>query len=223
MFEAVHGSAPDIAGQGIANPSGLVLGSIMMLTHIGQGDVASKIHNAWLTTIEDGIHTGEIYREGFSREKVGTDGMTKAIIERLGAKPEKLPVREYPNIAGGIKLPPVRPSKQETKTRIGVDIGINWDKSTDELVAALKPCVTDNLGLQMISNRGTKVWPDGNPDTFCSDNWRLRFMSTDENHIKTSQVVALMSRMNDAGLNFTKSVMLNNYDDVPGFTVAQGE
>ena len=113
--------------------------------------------------------------------------------------------------------------KQETKTRIGVDIGINWDKSTDELVAALKPCVTDNLGLQMISNRGTKVWPDGNPDTFCSDNWRLRFMSTDENHIKTSQVVALMSRMNDAGLNFTKSVMLNNYDDVPGFTVAQGE
>jgi len=223
MFEAVHGSAPDIAGKGIANPSGLVLGSVMMLTHIGQGDIASKIHNAWLATIEDGIHTGEIYREEFSREKVGTQGMTKAIIERLGAKPETLPVRDYPNLAGGLKLPPVRESKKEKKTRVGVDLGINWEKTTDELVAAIKPCIVDNLGLQMISNRGTKVWPDGNPSTFCSDNWRLRFMSTDENHIKTSQVVALMSRMNDAGLNFTKSVMLNNYDGVPGFTVAQGE
>ncbi len=75
----------------------------------------------------------------------------------------------------------------------------------------------------MISNRGTKVWPDGNPATFCSDNWRMRFMTTDDKHIKTSQVIALMSRMNDAGLNFTKSVMLNTYDGEPGFTVAQGE
>jgi isocitrate dehydrogenase len=223
MFEAIHGSAPDIAGQGIANPSGLVLGSVMMLTHIGQGDVASKIHNAWLKTLEDGIHTGEIFREGISKEKVGTEGMTKAVIERLGAKPEQFAVKKYPNIAGGLKLPPVRETKWQVKERTGVDIGLNWDKSTDELVAAVLPCVTDNLGLQMISNRGTKVWPDGNPSTFCSDNWRLRFLTNDGEHIKTSQVVALMGRMNDAGLNFTKSVMLNTYDGVPGYTVAQGE
>lgn len=223
MFEAVHGSAPDIAGQGIANPSGLLLGAVMMLTHIGQGDVASKIHNAWLKTIEDGVHTGEIFREGISYEKVGTDGMKKAIIERLGEKPQTLVAKEYPNQSGGLKLPPVRETKWETKERVGVDIGINWDKTTEDLVAAILPCVTDNLGLQMISNRGTKVWPEGNPSTFCCDNWRLRFMSTDGEHIKTSQVIALMGRMNDAGLNFTKSVMLNNYNAVPGFTVAQGE
>jgi isocitrate dehydrogenase len=195
----------------------------MMLTHIGQGDVASKIHNAWLKTLEDGIHTGEIFREGISKEKVGTEGMTKAVIERLGAKPEQFAVKKYPNIAGGLKLPPVRETKWQVKERTGVDIGLNWDKSTDELVAAVLPCVTDNLGLQMISNRGTKVWPDGNPSTFCSDNWRLRFLTNDGEHIKTSQVVALMGRMNDAGLNFTKSVMLNTYDGVPGYTVAQGE
>src|SRR5690606_10971564 len=64
MFEAIHGSAPDIAGKGIANPSGLLLGAVMMLVHIGQSDVAEKIHNAWLKTIEDGLHTGDIYREG---------------------------------------------------------------------------------------------------------------------------------------------------------------
>ncbi|MGH1398512.1 MAG: NADP-dependent isocitrate dehydrogenase [Alphaproteobacteria bacterium] len=223
MFEAIHGSAPDIAGQGIANPSGLVLGSVMMLTHIGQGDVASKIHNAWLKTLEDGIHTGEIYREGISKEKVGTSGMTKAIIERLGATPEQFETKQYPNIAGGLTLPPVRPVKLQKKERVGVDIGLNWDKTTEELVALITPCITDNLGLQMISNRGTKVWPDGNPSTFCSDNWRMRFISTDDAHIKTSQVIALMSRMNDAGLNFTKSVMLNTYDGEAGFTVAQGE
>ena len=223
MFEAVHGSAPDIAGQGIANPSGLILGSVMMLTHIGQGGAASKIHNAWLKTIEDGIHTGEIYREKISKEKVGTEGFTKAVIERLGAEPEKLQARNYPDTPGGLKLPPLKPRVEVSKERVGVDIGINWEGSADDLAAAVNACVNDNLKLQMISNRGTKVWPEGQPETFCADNWRLRFLSDDGQEIKTSQVVALMTRMNEADLNFTKSVMLHNYDGEPGFTVAQGE
>lgn len=223
MFEAVHGSAPDIAGAGIANPSGLILGSIMMLTHIGQGDAASKVHNAWLRTLEDGIHTGEIFREGVSKEKVGTDGFTKAVIERLGAKPEKLAPKEYPNVAGGLKLPELKPRIDVKKERIGVDIGINFEGSPDDLAAKINACVNDNLKLHMISNRGTKVWPDGAPETFCADNWRLRFLSDNGEHVKTSQVLALMNRMNESGLNFTKSVMLHNFDGEAGFTVAQGE
>lgn len=223
MFEAVHGSAPDIAGQGIANPSGLVLGSVMMLTHIGQGAAASKIHNAWLKTIEDGIHTGEIYREKISKEKVGTEGFTKAVIERLNVEPEKLQARHYPDVSGGLKLPPLKPRIEVKKERVGVDIGINFEGTPDDLAAKVNACVNDNLKLQMISNRGTKVWPDGQPETFCADNWRLRFLSDDAEHIKTSQVIALITRMNEANLNFTKSVMLHNYDGEPGFTVAQGE
>ena len=222
MFEAVHGSAPDISGQGIANPSGLILGSVMMLTHIGQGDAASKVHNAWLKTLEDGIHTGEIFREGSSKEKVGTEGFTKAVIECLGEKPEQLAPKDYPNTPGGLKLPPLRPSPECKKERVGVDIGINWEGTADELAAAVNACVSDNLKLQMISNRGTKVWPNGQPETFCADNWRLRFIS-DGGEVKTSQVLALMTRMNEADLNFTKSVMLHNFDGKPGFTVAQGE
>ena len=223
MFEAVHGSAPDISGQNLANPSGLILGSVMMLTHIGQGGVASKIHNAWLKTLEDGIHTGEIYRDGVSKEKVGTDGFTKAVIERLGIEPETLAKKSYPDSAGGLNLPPLKPSVPVKKERIGVDIGLNFEGTPDELAAKIKACVSDNLDLQMISNRGTKVWPNGRPETFCADNWRLRFIRNDDQPIKTSQVVALMHRMNEADLNFTKSVMLNNYDGEPGFTVAQGE
>lgn len=224
MFEAVHGSAPDIAGQGIANPSGLLLGAVMMLVHIGQGDVAAKIHNAWLKTIEDGIHTGEIYQEGLSKEKVGTDGLCKAVIERLGQTPTTLKTVDYSGVpAGGMKLPPLKKVPEAKKERIGVDIGINFSGKADDLAEYVQACVTDNLGLHMISNRGTKVWPDGRPETFCADNWRLRFLSTDGQKIKTSQVIALMDRMNQADLNFTKSVMLNNYDGQPGFTVAQGE
>jgi isocitrate dehydrogenase len=224
MFEAVHGSAPDIAGQGIGNPSGLLLGAIQMLVHIGQGDVAAKIHNAWLKTIEDGIHTGEIYREGLSKQRAGTAEFSAAVIERLGQTPSTLPVKDYSGVpAGGMKLPPLKPRVEVKKKRVGIDIGLNFDGKPDELAEIVQRCINDNLILQMISNRGTKVWPNGRPETFCADNWRLRFMARDEREIHTSQVIALMERMNTAGLNFTKSVMLHNFDGEPGFTVAQGE
>jgi len=223
MFEAVHGSAPDIAGQGIANPSGLLLGAIQMLVHIGQGDVAANIHNAWLKTIEDGIHTGDIYREGESTEKVGTENMCAAIIERLGQTPTTLDVVDYSSVpSGGITLPPLKPRIDAKVVRIGVDIGINWDGSAEELATRVQTCEADDLKLQMISNRGTKVWPNGKESTFCADNWRLRFVA-DGGNVKTSQVIALMSRMNAADLNFTKSMMLNTYDGIEAFTVAQGE
>lgn len=224
MFEAVHGSAPDIAGRGIANPSGLLLGAVMMLVHIGQGKVAADIHNAWLKTIEDGIHTGEIYREGVSRQRAGTKEFAEAVIARLGRQPETLNAVDYSKApAGGIRLPALKPRVEAKKERVGVDIGINWDGSAEELAERVRACVNDNLELQMISNRGTKVWPNGQPGTFCADNWRLRFMGRDGSTVRTSQVIALMERMNKADLNFTKSSMLNTYDGQPGFTVAQGE
>lgn len=223
MFEAVHGSAPDIAGMGIANPSGLILGSVMMLVHIGQGDVASKIHNAWLKTIEDGVHTGEVFRDDVSHQKVGTEDFTKAVLERLGEKPKVLAERQYANGSGAMIMPPLKPVVQEKIERVGVDLNLTWHGSADELAKRVQACVTDNLDLQMISNRGVKVWPDGQPDTFCADNYRLRFMGKDESTVTTSQVIALMDRINQADMNFTKSVMLNVFDGKPGFTKAQGE
>jgi len=223
MFEAVHGSAPDIAGMGIANPSGLILGSTMMLVHIGQGDVASKIHNAWLKTIEDGFHTGEIYREGVSAHKVGTDEFTKAVIERLGASPEKLTPKKYASGSGAMTMPPLKKVATEQVERIGVDLNLTWGGTADELAAKVKACVNDNLDLQMISNRGVKVWPNGQPDTFCADNYRLRFMAGEGETVSTTQVIALMDRINKADMNFTNAIMLHNFDGKPGFTKAQGE
>lgn len=224
MFEAVHGSAPDISGQGIANPSGLILGAIQMLVHIGQADVAQNIHNAWLKTIEDGIHTGDIFREGESKALVGTADFSDAVMERLGQSPTTLKAVDYSSApAGGLKIPPVRDRVEQKAERIGVDIGINWEGTPDELATVVQACEADNLKLAMISNRGTKVWPDGKEGTFCADNWRLRFLGENESTILTSQVIGLMDRMNQNDLNFTKSVMLNTFDGEKGFTVAQGE
>src|ERR687884_2330168 len=90
MFEAIHGSAPRRAGQNLANPSGLLLGAVLMLVHIDQPDVAERVHNAWLRTIEDGIHTYDIFTEGVSRQKVGTREFAEAVVARLGQGPQQL-------------------------------------------------------------------------------------------------------------------------------------
>ena len=95
MFEAIHGSAPRRAGQNLANPSGLLLGGVMMLVHIGQPEIAERVHNAWLKTMEDGIHTYDIFEEGVSKQKVGTKEFAQAVVERLGQKPETLKAVKY--------------------------------------------------------------------------------------------------------------------------------
>src|SRR5262249_45693546 len=100
MFEAIHGSAPRRAGQNLANPSGLLLGSIMMLVHINQQDVAERVHNAWLRTIEDGVHTYDIFDESVSKQKVGTREFARAVIERLGQKSQTLKAVTYRKDAG---------------------------------------------------------------------------------------------------------------------------
>src|ERR1700684_763310 len=81
MFEAIHGSAPRRAGQNLANPSGLLLAAVMMLQHIGEPETAEKIHNAWLKTLEDGIHTYDIYKEKNSKQKVGTKEFANAVVK----------------------------------------------------------------------------------------------------------------------------------------------
>src|SRR5262247_3093754 len=95
MFEAIHGSAPRRAGQNLANPSGLLLGAVMMLVHLGLTDAAERVHNGWLRTIEDGIHTYDIYDERVSKQKVGTKEFAEAVVERLSQKPNTLRAVSY--------------------------------------------------------------------------------------------------------------------------------
>ena len=108
MFEAIHGSAPALAGQDAANPSGLLLAAVQMLVHLGQPDVAVRVHNAWLRTMEEGIHTFDIYTEGVSKQRVGTREFTEAVIARLGQEPQVLKPVAYH--AGEQKRPPPAPT-----------------------------------------------------------------------------------------------------------------
>src|SRR5438093_1347564 len=123
MFEAIHGSAPRRAGQNLANPSGLFLGSILMLVHINQPDIAELAHNAWLATIEDGVHTYDMYKEGVSTQKVGTKEFADAVVARLGQMPETLkPVRYAANVASANGKPIVTITDRQKKELVGVDV-----------------------------------------------------------------------------------------------------
>lgn len=226
MFEAIHGSAPKRAGQNSANPSGLLLGAVMMLAHINQAAIAQKVHNAWLRTIEDGIHTYDIYKEGTSKQKVGTKEFSHAVIARLGQKPETLKEVSYNEF--NIKMfdhYDYRKIKKAKKETIGVDIYLHWNKgSANELGDNLKGHAIENLKLVMISNRGVKVYPAGHSETFCVDHWRCRFQSVTEGApVSHDQIIAQLNALKNAGYDFIKIENLCTFDGVPGFTLAQGQ
>ena len=222
MFEAIHGSAPDIAGQGIANPSGLILAGVMMLNHVGQGETAAKVHNAWLRAIEDGIHTGDIAREGPTRERVGTDAFADAVIARLGQLPQRLAQVSY---AGDttVPIPPLPERKPALRELVGVDVFANHSGPIEQLVAGLKQAENRIAELKMITNRGVKVWPHGHEETFCTDHWRCRFEARAGTQMNKAVVLDILQRLNKAGLDFIKTEQLYTFDGEAGYSLGQGQ
>ncbi len=227
MFEAIHGSAPDIAGKGIANPSGLLMGAVMMLVHINQTEAAERIHNAWLRTLEQGIHTGDIYTEGTSTQRVGTEAFADAVIERLGEAPQTLKPVHYRHIEP-VKPLTFTPRRQtQTKQLVGIDVFLDWGtpeaRNPDVLGESLRKIGTDQLQLIMITNRGQKVWPHGNPETFCTDHWRCRFESPAERPINHGDITTLLTRAYEAGFDVIKTENLYMFDGERGFSLGQGQ
>jgi isocitrate dehydrogenase len=228
MFEAIHGSAPRRAGQNLANPSGLLLGAIMMLVHIGQTGVAERVHNAWLRTIEDGVHTYDTFDEGVSKQKVGTKEFAQAVAGRLGKRPQTLKEVSYnkEDSAGEINGETIVMERSDTKKDlVGVDVFVDWlNGSPDDLGTALAKVASEGLQLIMVSNRGVKVWPGGQAETFCSDQWRCRFMSTNKGDvINHKQIISLLGNVDSAGFDFIKTENLCNFDGQRGYSLDQGE
>jgi isocitrate dehydrogenase len=226
MFEAIHGSAPRRAGQNLANPSGLLLGAVMMLVHIGEAQTAERVHNAWLRTLEDGIHTYDIYNEDVSKQKVGTKEFADAVVERLGQKPEKLKAAEYSAAGSAFETKPLTAVTRSKKDLVGVDVFLDWTKgSANDLGDLLSKANGDDLKLSMMSNRGVKVWPGGHAETFCSDHWRCRFLnpSAAGGEVKHDQIVSLLGRIAASGFDFIKTENLYNFDGQRGYSLDQGE
>ncbi|MFN2390368.1 MAG: NADP-dependent isocitrate dehydrogenase [Pyrinomonadaceae bacterium] len=233
MFEAIHGSAPKRAGQNKANPSGLFLGAVMMLIHINQPDIATLAHNAWLRTIEDGVHTYDIAREGTTKQTVGTKEFAEEVCKRIGQKPETIKTVDYKVIEESGDAAATKPlytiREPQKKELVGIDVFINWWNGKffgagEEIGALVEKINGDGVNLVMISNRGTKVYPSGQPDTFCVDHWRCRFMSDAQDGTLTKQqVINLLKRFDENGLDFIKTEHLYNFDGKAGYALGQGQ
>lgn len=223
MFEAIHGSAPRIAGQNIANPSGLLQGAVMMLNHIGQGDVAARVNNAWLKTIEDGIHTYDIYKEGVSTRKVGTKEFAEAVIANLGKMPSQLKTVSYKSDAA-FKLPRYVRKEASEKVLAGVDLFVHWRGTDPEALAQKVQALNrSDLNLSMITNRGIKVWPDGFEETFCTDHWRCRFKPSNGARVSKKEIVDLLSKAIDHDIDTIKTENLYTFNGTAAYSLGQGQ
>jgi isocitrate dehydrogenase len=223
MFEAIHGSAPMIAGQNIANPSGLLQGAILMLTHIGQTGIAQKIQNAWLKTIEDGVHTFDIYKEGTSKVKVGTKEFAEAVIANLGQQPSVLQSVTYSDNTI-MNLPKYQRKAAAKKDLVGVDIFLHWrGEDPNELAALVKQVNVPGVELTMITNRGIKVWPEGFKETFCTDHWRCRFKPVKGASITKQSIIELLSQGIQFDLDIIKTENLYAFDGVEKYSLGQGQ
>ncbi|HVZ25308.1 MAG TPA: NADP-dependent isocitrate dehydrogenase [Sediminibacterium sp.] len=223
MFEAIHGSAPRRAGQNVANPSGLLQGAIMMLNHIGQTDVAEKVQNAWLKTIEEGIHTYDIFKEGVSKQLVGTREFAQAVIANLGQQPQQLKAVSYAK-GTALRLPKYQRKSPAKKELVGVDVFVQWNGSNpDELAGMLKKMEHEDVQLTMITNRGIKVWPDGFEETFCTDHWRCRFKPANGQHLTKKQIIQLLAKAEENNIDSIKTENLYMFNGKQAYSLGQGQ
>ena len=211
MFEAIHGSAPRRAAQNLANPSGLILASVMMLNHLSLAKEASLIHNSWLRTLEEGIHTYDIYNEAISRQKVGTKEFGDAVIARLGKEPEKFKPIHY-QTSGTPHKAALNPPSPEKKSLVGIDVFIDHPGPADLLAKQIQQA-NPGLKLTQIFNRGVSVWPQMMPETSTTQSWRCR--------LQGDKVIEALTKLAHSGLDITQTVNLYTFDNKPGYTLAQ--
>ena len=227
MFEAIHGSAPDIAGRDIANPTALLKAAAQMLLHIGQPGPAETIQNAWRATIEAGYATGDFYRAENSKKRLGTKDFAQAVIDHLGEKPNILPSVDYSQTASEPFRAPALVRTIGKKELLGVDLFIHWyesDRDPNVLGKKLDVSGTEKLKLKMITNRGVKVYPDGQPETFCTDHWRCRFTATAESgKITNGDIIALLQNVEQISLDVIKTENLYSFDGERAYSLGQGE
>ena len=224
MFEAIHGSAPDIAGKDIANPSGLLHGAIMMLVHLGLHEDATRLHNAWLRTIEDGMHTVDIFND-MSKKKLGTKDFAQAVIDRIGEEPQTYRPVKYFERENTKEIHAVMEPEIADRVLVGVDLFVHWiEKDINQLGSMLDALSTDTLALQMISCKGLKVWPNMVTEMDFTDRFRCRFSpKAKDGKVTLKDVASLLSRAAEKNIDFLKIETLYTFDGKLGYSASQGE
>ena len=225
IFEAVHGSAPKYAGADRANPSAVLLSAIMLLRHLQMFDEAARIENALDATLGDGLATADVHRlhpGGTPRAPLGTRAFADAVIERLDAPPSRA-AREHRALA----LPRITRaqarSHPELRQPVGCDVFVESTDEPEVLAARLRQLVEPTVyELEMISNRGTVVWPPTGGSTDCIDHFRCRFQIVDLRRWSNRSLPDLLVRIN-AKYRWMHVERLEHIDGKPGYTAAQGQ
>ncbi|MEO6522280.1 MAG: NADP-dependent isocitrate dehydrogenase [Mucilaginibacter sp.] len=228
IFEAVHGTAPDIAGRGIANPTALLLSGIGMLRFLGHSANAASIENALLYTLEQGAHTGDFGANSAS-PALGTTAFADAIIANIGKKPADGGVFASDDFTTDHHRTPIKNKLTLTgahvvEEMIGVDVFVESNVQPDELAAVAKKSLrfNDNFELVMISNRGTQVWPTGSIYTELVNEYRIRFEKKPGTDIKQKEILHIAADLSEA-VKVCSVEFLMNFDGKIGYTLAQGQ
>jgi len=226
IFEAVHGTAPDIAGKNIANPTSLLLSGLSMLRHLGLMEQAVLIENALLYTLESGIHTGD-----FGDKKipaVNTTVFADAIIANFGKQPIHHPKPFLPNFyvtPTNFKLehnPMLQSDLRDKHKIVGVDFFI---ESADQPIVIADKCLkhaSETLILETITNRGTQVWPSGSVFTNLVNQFYCRFETVNETPLSQDQVIDLYRSL-AKDFKICSLEVLNMWADKKAYSLAQGQ
>ena len=218
MFEAVHGTAPDIAGQDRANPTAMLLSAVMMLRHLSEFTAAQDLEQALLATLLDGVHTGDVP----GPTPVTTRQFVEAVIANLGRSTNW---RSRPHQA--LKLREIHSSEVDhqpgARTKVGVDIFIESDDAPALIADRLHMLSGGTpFALQMVSNRGTQVWPESHAGPSCVDHYRCRFVLNQSGQWSNESVVDLLARVGTR-FRWMHVEKLEEHDGVATFTRAQGQ
>lgn len=218
MFEAVHGTAPDIAGKDQVNPTAMILSSVMLLRRLSEFAAAERLEQALFVTLEQGIHTGDVP----GPSPVGTRAFAEAVAANLG-KTSSLHTRNHQDF----KMPRIvgvdTDYEPGSRAKVGVDVFIETRDSPTRVAQRLNSAISGtSFSLHMLSNRGTQVWPDvGNLPT-CVDHYRCRFVFDRNSSWNDEAVGSLLTRIGSI-YRWMHLEKLEEHDGAATFTRAQGQ
>lgn len=226
IFEAVHGTAPDIAGKNIANPTALLLSGIAMLRHLGLMENAAIIENALLYTLESGVHTGDFGDK--STPSANTTQFAEAVIANFGKQPqhgakEILPNKPITPTVFNLEKNPMLITEETSEEKIvGVDMFIESEEQPEVIAQKCLRHAGVKFSLVSISNRGTQVWPTGSKFTNLVNQYNARFESLDGTALNQQDIIGLYVSLS-GNFKICSLEVLNMWGDKKAYSLAQGQ
>jgi isocitrate dehydrogenase len=226
IFEAVHGTAPDIAGRNIANPTALLLSGFSLLQHVGLFDKAAMIENALLYTLESGVRTGDFGDR--SKPSLNTTAFADAIIGNFGKQPVHSPKPEQVDMPASCTVyhldtnPMLESVEGDEEKIVGVDMFIESNVQPEKIAEKCLRHAGVKFKLLSISNRGTQVWPTGSRFTNLVNQYNARFETIDDYPLNQQDVIGLYVSLS-GDFKICSLELLNQWGDKRGYSLAQGQ